>query len=813
MKLFNFSTLACGAAILAALTGCSDADMLQPEGDGHVSFAVSLPGGMTRSAFDNGSAAKDLQCLVFRQTGDKTYEHLQTVKVEKAFNSSLTGHIDVTLAKGVDYKLLFWADAGKDSPYTITENGELIITGTPGDNSVNQDAFCSVIEFKGGPTEASTTLTRPFAQLNIGTDDLNEPVVQHSYPDGVYAQVAYDLYLGKNLLTGDMIANPNNPSQEEPFRGNCTLTPRCDVKYLDGIDFPKDPLKYHYTNMVYVLVPEDGMTCTVDYVFANSYIEAVDATYRQPIHSVPLKKNYQTNIYGSLLTSETDFNVEISPMYSGQTAESVADILKIINTTTGDQSFIVTEDISKSELRIPSSPTLREITIQVIGNPLPEVVEVGENIILNLIGDDGEGEGDVEYAAPRRRVVSSDPTQCKYFAKSGGTLRFRSGTFTKPVNKQYIFGKHEKGNIEIYGGKFNGQDPSEFVVPECDVYKSGANSWTVYSGAVAFDVASLEKAVAKANNRDNTEIHIVKSFAYPCAANELTFTGTNTHVIFEKDAYITRDLPTAEGPGVKWLTYENKTDKYLIPSNYVFAIAPSATVKMSGEGGMHACTKMVAVDGTLTVDGGNYVTTFAPDLTAVWVGDAGRFVLNGGTWHVANRLTTVGDELSYNDGGVFVMNGGNVTSTSEVGYAVTVHSSLSHIVFNGGKITANFGCMDLSAGSWVINGGEFSINSNHDGDSYYVLFCDTYEHRNHPVGSINGGKFYSQNTETLYLSDEPTDVVLKGGEFSNKGYDGLYGGHGIACTPAEGYTWVATGNATYPWKVVAASPAAAKRRK
>ena len=68
---------------------------------------------------------------------------------------------------------------------------------------------------------------------------------------------------------------------------------------------------YEYLAMNYLLVGNDKETVEIEFTYADANNVAKTRT----VGSVPVQRNYRTNIYGQLLTSDVDVNVEIKPDY------------------------------------------------------------------------------------------------------------------------------------------------------------------------------------------------------------------------------------------------------------------------------------------------------------------------------------------------------------------------------------------------------------------------------------------------------------------------------------------------------------------
>lgn len=172
------------------------------------------------------------------------------------------------------------------------------------------DAFYAVREFTGGSTDVDTvTLTRPFAQLNLGTDDSATEGMTQTYPSGVYTTVTTSLYTKMNLFDKTV-------SDKQTYTGK--INP---VASMAAESFPvahkQEGKQYDYAYMLYAIVPEEGFTSDVTMKTYNTPT-ATSPVWTLKAPNAPLKQNWRTNIFGSLYTSQTDFNVIIDNHFLGE---------------------------------------------------------------------------------------------------------------------------------------------------------------------------------------------------------------------------------------------------------------------------------------------------------------------------------------------------------------------------------------------------------------------------------------------------------------------------------------------------------------
>lgn len=291
--------------MLSAASCSSDLDQPGVSGDGNVHFSVQLPEGMRTRAFADGTTAKNLKYAV--------YQNGALVSQGSATLSDRAANVNIDLASGGTYDFVFWAEAD-NSPYTFSAEGRLVTVNYAGmnGNNDNGDAFFYIengVKVDGALTR-SVTLSRPCAQLNIGTSDLNNASVATTYQEGVYTSVTAEACTTLDLTDGSA-ANPVQVTLPATLPASAQET------------FPVAG-GYRYLSMAYMLVGDEG---SVSDLTINSYTSGASQT---PAHTVkvpnaPLKRNFRTNLYGQLLSSTTNWNISIDSEFGGGTGLSVWD--------------------------------------------------------------------------------------------------------------------------------------------------------------------------------------------------------------------------------------------------------------------------------------------------------------------------------------------------------------------------------------------------------------------------------------------------------------------------------------------------------
>lgn len=281
------------ATAMLFATSCQndELDAIQSGKESIVSFTLEQPGIVTR-AYSDGLTAKTLTYAVYEANSKKP---LITSENQVTF-SNKTATVNLRLVTGKSYDILFWADA-ENTPYTFNAAAQTI---TVADNLTsqdeNRDAFFAVEKslLVDGAINKTITLSRPFAQLNIGTTDATESSTAAFNPTQSTVTVK-NVYKTLNLFDGAVsnetemtYAMANIPDAGETF-------PVADVKYL---------------SMNYLLVASEKELVEVDFTVTDG-THSIEREYA----SVPVQRNYRTNIYGKILTDPADFNITIKPDY------------------------------------------------------------------------------------------------------------------------------------------------------------------------------------------------------------------------------------------------------------------------------------------------------------------------------------------------------------------------------------------------------------------------------------------------------------------------------------------------------------------
>ena len=433
MKKIYFLSMAAASLMLAS---CSNDDMPAPESGDFATVAVSvqLPDGL-QTRYGEGEKATYLTYAVYEQGQKKPLAVCMDgsttgLTVGHATLTNVNGHnqttLNLKLATNKKYDFVFWADV-PDNPYytftadtqTIAANYSTLDNGTPA-NLEELDAFyCSMSHNVNGNASISAQLKRPFAQVNVVTDDLATAETGGFIPNR--SSLSTTVGTSLNLKSGAVAG-------EETVTFAANALPEGSME-ING-------KAYDYIGMNYLLVPAEKSLRDIDFTLLAAGTENVE-THVYNFNSVPVQRNYRTNIYGSLLTSSQNFNVIIVPDF---------------NEPDYQYQFVSTFADMKAQLNAGNN-------VQVANDISTEATTVvfGQGNVLNLNGK--------TIAATAPIADFSNNNSWSLFSVRGGQLTVNGNGTVMPlnqVNDAFAFDV-QGGHLIIESGNFYGNDHVVYV--------------------------------------------------------------------------------------------------------------------------------------------------------------------------------------------------------------------------------------------------------------------------------------------------------------------------------------------------------------
>ena len=481
------------AAVLA--TSCAK-ELQSAEGDANVTFAVGTPEIATR-AYSDGTTATDLQYAVYDAKGNL----LEDLTGTQEINISTT--VELKLTTGNTYTVAFWADS-EDAPYTVDFEAKSVSVDYAGvkSNDENLDAFYAWYTFTVTGTQTETVeLKRPFAQLNVGTADFDASESAGYVPTTSTVTVS-NVYSTLNFATGAV--------------DGATAITFAENAIPAGEEFPV--AGYEYLAMNYLLVAADKALVEVEFTYADD----ADNAKTRTVGSVPVQRNYRTNIYGNILTSDVDLNVVIKPEYDGEfdnegyfvedgkaVVESANGLATIANaiaegTLPSNTDIVLSGDVDLAELSIATRSA-------VVSNWNP--VGTSEKPFTGTF--DGNG-----YTIKNLTLVETEAKEGKAnigFFGYAKNATIKNVTFENVyINIPCLDIDHSQGHIGAVAGSLEGPSTIENVTVKGDI--------TVYTTQTA-NGASRVAVVAGGNSYGDVtmkNVHVIANEGSSLIANNNT---------------------------------------------------------------------------------------------------------------------------------------------------------------------------------------------------------------------------------------------------------------------------------------------------
>ena len=309
----------CVAALATALfAGSCQQELLDTAGSSTVTYTVEVPGVATKAIGDatnvnqliyevwRTGTAKDI--TLDQSAADAAEPRTEFLYRKTAEVNNRVATFDVDLVKDQNYTILFWAHvvdaAGVNAYYNTGDLRSVTLTDeTLGAFNEARAAFYGIDFIEAGKQKAQqkVTLTRPFAQVNLGTVERNAQAMGYDLTVAHTSVTIKGASKKFNVATGVASAEPADCADltfasKAPF-----MNP---VEKLNGT--------YEWIAMDYIFVPANQATLAVDYTITTNH-----GVVSNSISNLPTQKNYRTNIVGNLLTSKTDYTVELSKDWAG----------------------------------------------------------------------------------------------------------------------------------------------------------------------------------------------------------------------------------------------------------------------------------------------------------------------------------------------------------------------------------------------------------------------------------------------------------------------------------------------------------------
>lgn len=534
------------ALMMLGLASCTQKELTPVTSLGEevsVSFTVTLPGqdGATR-AYSDGYSARILSYFVYAENDDATFSELPALRgVARFGENSLTAPVSLELVSGKKYSIVFWADAKglfvdgapvAENPYSYSIDSKSINVSYGGvAQDESRDAFYAYKEpfVVNGAISEPIFLRRPFAQINIGTNDLEAAKKSGVEPTMSSMRV-------KGVSTG---INLSNGEVSEPLETEIEFTEE-EINFSE--EFPVEPLTYKYLGMNYVLVGKDKTLIDVAFNCGTP-----EMTFSQ----VPVQRNYRTNIYGALLTNPAEFEVTIINDYDGAykgpdqvlTIEDANEAL-----ANGSKNVSVAKaPTANAELIIPKiheagNTESVSVTLPAIGDGVTITVKYGNqtdnapaNVNLTMLSSDnmvidlpnstvtlnGAGYANVTATTAMNTLVVAENAKVERLTVKAGNVDVYGSVakvVSKPAGTEIVFHVANAGRLREFAASIGAENtPYNKVVFDADVNFNGEE----------FAIPSLRNVVFEGQNHRISNFRAAHEQAAGLICNAITVTFRN----------------------------------------------------------------------------------------------------------------------------------------------------------------------------------------------------------------------------------------------------------------------------------------------
>lgn len=382
------------AASMLFATSCSndELDVVQSGNEAQVTFSLAAEGGIATRAISDGTGAKKLVYAVYNADGEliKTIANTDVngqIVDNSAFESGLTENVTITLAKGQQYTVAFWAQNPNCTAYTTTDLKKVTIDYDGLNNDETRDAFFKAETFTvTGNADIDVVLKRPFAQINVGVteDDWNAAVASGIEIEKSKVTIK-NAATSINLLTGEV-------KGEQTVEYGFDIIPAqfATPETLD-VDLDMDGTKesYVYLSMSYILANDEttgyakATLDDLDFTFAPK--SGNNINFSEGLNNVPVQRNWRTNIIGKILTGDVTFNISIDPIYDGEYNNGVAYGVKANNTYYKTIKDAIDADATEIELAagLWEMPSVSNKNLKISGANKDAKIDLSDGVTLN----------------------------------------------------------------------------------------------------------------------------------------------------------------------------------------------------------------------------------------------------------------------------------------------------------------------------------------------------------------------------------------------------------------------------------------------
>ena len=716
-------------------TSCSQDELFNESTNGdfvNATFTIGTADGIGTRAVGDGTTVDKVACAVYDADG---VELKDLYKVENVAGKTAT--YNVRLAKGQNYRIAFFAYNEAANAYDVTDLKNIVVKDDQFSNVEGRDAFTAYYDVVTGKTmnaiNETVTLKRPFAQLNLGIDDIEladakKAGIEVAESKIIVSNVYKAFSAFENVVVGS--------TSEMTFDMNAIPTEKLNVT-VNG-----EAKQYNYLALNYLLVGDADTEKTltdVEFIWKGKEGETNDPT--TTFLNIPVQRNYRTNIIGKLLTSPANFTIVVDAEFDGEKVDhkvfNAQDLQGVLNgnLAAGTHTFYLGADI------------VGDVTI---------LQKEGVNIVID--GSTHKWDGTVTING-NARANGAETLTLKNINFAASTAKTFIDAPTK-INGKYNYSH----NVTVENCTFEAAEYNEAIV--------GIKLLTTYNAVVKNCSAKNIHTLAQFQSTDNATV--IENVKVENCKNGISLGNMAS-------ATITNAEISAKGYGVRLDGEKTREVAVTISGSSISAYIPvnvrkmnddacKATVKFEGENSLTGDSYEVAFcsneyeegvepaapKGTFTLDGAEGFDAYVGPINSVSAFDAA--INSNGDVVAEGKIESVGTGFQVERDVVFDFSNYELNAGSDANsrwYALEIYGN--EVEINNANFTR--------AGVYAANGATVVFKSgviNHKPErSSRYIFCA----QSGSTITITDGTFNNDRASNAYFWADNATVIVNGGNF------------------------------------------------
>ena len=500
------------AACMLGATSCADKDEEEAIAGSNIPVAIKLSSpdllGANGSSISDGTKVDKLVYAIYDANGNEIPGLKQEVRTGVSFPTTET----INLVKGQTYKIIFWAQDEDCQAYTTDDLRQVGVSyANATNNDETRDAFYAVEQLTvSGPETVDVTLTRPFAQINVGVTTADAEAAKAGGIE--IAQSSIEIENAANEI--DLFTGLVSGSEKVTYSLADIPTEKLMV---DEDGDGKRETEYVYMSMSYILVDEattGAEKTTLDKVAINLVPQqGAPITITEGLTNVPVQRNWRTNILGQMLTSGINFYITIDPAYKGDII--YPEYQNLANMFAQGGNVTIYKDL-------------------IFDNSESLVIPQGVEVVLNMNG---------------HKLINN--VQDKYAIHNEGKLTIKNGIFDNLAPKTSSLDNaviRNSGELIIEGGVFGSKNTYGRAIDN-----RAAGKVTINGGT--FDVASRPEVALYVITHRSTETMIINNANIHTQANGIFATALTGSATESGELIVNGGSYTLDGADSHYMVY------------------------------------------------------------------------------------------------------------------------------------------------------------------------------------------------------------------------------------------------------------------